>query len=216
MRRRSVTLVLAFVFCLPLAAQNVDGDALWKALLTGNLKYQAGELSYDKLKEERAKLVRAQAPPVLILSCSDSRVPPELVFNQSLGTLFVVRVAGNIADEAGLASIEYAVLHDWTRLIVVLGHENCGAVGSALERDDPHTPSLIALVNRIRSSFIGIAWNGDQSGDLLKKAVQANARASAAWLTAHSDAIRDAVIDGKVKIIPAYYELGSGAVTAIE
>jgi carbonic anhydrase len=214
--RRNVTLVLAFVFCLPLAAQNVDGDALWKALLTGNLKYQAGEISYDKLKEERAKLVRSQAPPVIVLSCSDSRVPPELVFNQSLGSLFVVRVAGNIADEAGLASIEYAVLHDWTKLIVVLGHENCGAVGSALERDDPHTPSLLALVERIRSSFIGIAWNGDKSGDLTKKAVEANARASAAWLTAHSDTIRDAVIDGKVRIIPAYYALGSGEVKAIE
>jgi carbonic anhydrase len=226
MRRHSVTLVLAFVLCLPAVAQSaaaqpaaapdLDGNALWKALLTGNLKYQAGEISYDKLKKERTDLVQKQEPPVIVLSCSDSRVPPELIFNQSLGSLFVVRVAGNIADEAGLASMEYAVLHDWTKLIVVLGHENCGAVGSALERGDPHTPSLLALMDRIRSSFIGIAWNGDKSGDLTAKAVRANARASAAWLTAQSHVIRDAVIDGKVIIVPAYYELGSGEVKAIE
>jgi carbonic anhydrase len=212
---RSALLLFAFVVCLPVSAQDLTGEGLWKALLTGNLKYQAGEIHYDNLKKEREALVKKQLPPVTVLACSDSRVPPELVFNQSIGGIFVVRAAGNVADEHGLASIEYAVLQGWTKLIVVLGHEHCGAVGSALERDDPRTQPLLGLVNRIRSSFVGMAWNGDGNADL-EKAVKANARASGAWLTAHSDTIRDAVLDGKVTIIPAYYTLGPGAVTKIE
>ena len=231
--RRCTILVLAFLVSFPLAAQTpaatptkpveekLSGEALWKVLLTGNLKYQGGEIDYDNLKKERTELVKKQTPPVAILSCSDSRVPPEIIFNQSLGALFVVRIAGNVADEFGLASLEYAIKQDWgTRLIVVLGHENCGAVGAALERGDPVTPPLLALVNRIRASFVGMAWNGDGSNADLKKAIEANARASAAWLTANSAVIRDAVVHDKeekrVTIIPAYYELASGAVTRIE
>lgn len=224
--RRSTIVVLAILVVLPLTAQNapspaaptapaLSGEALWKALLTGNLKYQAGTIEYENLKKEREAMVKSQKPPVTILSCSDSRVPPELIFNQSVGALFIVRAAGNVVDDFGLASIEYAIKHDWTRLIVVLSHENCGAVGSALERDDPRTPALQALVNRIRASFINMAWNGDGNADLTK-AIRKNARASAAWLTANSDVVRDAVLDGKVIIVPAYYELGSGAVTKIE
>ena len=209
--RRCMILVLALVLCAPLAAQEIDADVLWKALLTGNLKYQAGEVTYEGLAKEREQLFTKQLPPVTILSCSDSRVPPELVFNQSLGSLFVVRGAGNVADEYGLASIEYAVKMGWTKLIVVLGHEHCGAVGAALEIGEPTTPSLIALVNRIRSSLIGIGAN-----PALDQAVDANARASAVWLTAHSKLIRDAVAEGKVKIITAHYAMKSGEVKAIE
>jgi carbonic anhydrase len=205
--RRCTIIVIAFVIGLPLAAQ--EADALWKTLLTGNLKFQAGEIAYDDLVKERADTAKGQKPAVLVLACSDSRVPPELIFNQSLGDLFVVRGAGNVADEFGIASIEYAVSKTWTKLIVVLGHENCGAVGEAMALDDPPTPSLVALVDRIRHSFI--------SGQTdLPHAVEANARAAGAWLTAESPLIRKAVMDGKVKIIPAYYELTSGAVKAIE
>jgi carbonic anhydrase len=217
--RRSIILILAFVVCVPLAAQNIDcvpaagqeinADVLWKALLTGNQKYEGGEIEYHNLKSERTALVRRQCPPVAVLSCADSRVPPELIFNQSLGSLFVVRAAGNVADEFGLASLEYSVSKEWTKLIVVLGHQNCGAVDEAMKHEDPPTPSLLALVQRIRRSFV--------SGQVdLKQATEANARAAGAWLTAESPLIRKAVMGGKVKIIPAYYELGSGRVTAIE
>lgn len=215
--RRSFILILALVVCVPLAAEdiicgpvpkNITADVLWKALQTGNLQYQGGEIEYAHLKAEREAFANKQCPPMIILSCADSRVPPELIFNQSLGSLFIVRAAGNVADEFGLASIEYAISKDWTRLIVVLGHESCGAVEEAMKHEDPPTPSLVALVDRIRRSFV--------SGQVtFKEAVQANARASGAWLTAQSPLIRQAVMDGKVKIIPAYYELASGKVTAI-
>ena len=173
--RRCMILVLALVLCAPLAAQEIDADVLWKALLTGNLKYQAGEVTYEGLAKEREQLFTKQLPPVTILSCSDSRVPPELVFNQSLGALFVIRTAGNVADEFGIASIEYAVTREpqWTKLIVVLGHEKCGAVEEAMKLEDPPTPPLVALVDRIRRSFV----IGQTD---LPNATKANAKAAAA------------------------------------
>lgn len=213
--RRCVTLVLALAFAFPLLAQPSTTplppptpEQLWQALMTGNGTFMAGNIKYEKLDDERKALVNGQNPPVLILACSDSRVPPELVFNQSLGALFIVRSAGNVADEFGLASIEFAVSKGWTKLIVVLAHENCGAMVEALKPDDPPTLSLIALVARLRHSFIA-------GQTTLADATRANARASAAWLTAESTVIRKAVMEGKVRIVPAYYELGSGKVSAI-
>jgi carbonic anhydrase len=209
---RCVILVLAFALSLPLAAQGAsEADGLWKMMLTGNLTFMGGDISFKDLDEERKPLARGQVPPVLVLACSDSRVPPELVFNQSLGALFVVRTAGNIADEFGLASIEYAVSRDpqWTKLIVVLSHENCGAVVEAMKPEEPPTPPLVALVNRIRRSFV-------MGQTDLPNAIKANAKAAAAALTADSTIVRKAVMDKRVKIIPAYYELLSGRVREIE
>jgi len=213
--RRTLILVIAFVICVPLAGQPVDPDVMWKALVTGNLKYASGSIAYPELKQEREKLLNSQMPPITILACSDSRVPPELVFNQSLGALLVVRTAGNVADDLGLASIEFAIKYGWTSLIVVLGHDHCDAVRSALDNGDPVTPSLLNLVQRIRTSFAGIPYKPDDDA-VMEKAVEANARASAAWLTAHSSTVRKAVIDGKVKIVPAYYSQKTGLVKMIE
>jgi carbonic anhydrase len=213
--RRHVTLVLAFIFALPLAAQVQQApnvETLWEMMVKGNSTYMSGSISFEELVKERAETKDGQAPPVLVLACSDSRVPPELVFNQSIGALFVVRTAGNVADEFGMASIEYAVSHtnpQWAKLIVVLGHEKCGAVVEAMKADDPPTPPLVALVDRIRRSFV-------MGQTTLPEAIKANAKASAAWLTAESPLIRKAVMDKRVKIIPAYYELQSGRVTEIE
>ena len=217
--RRTLILVIAFVICVPFAGQAIgqpiDPDVMWKALVTGNLKYAAGQIAYTDLKQEREKLVNSEMPPITILSCSDSRVPPELVFNQSLGALLVVRTAGNVADDLGLASIEFAIKFGWTSLIVVLGHEHCDAVRGALDKADPSTPSLLNLVQRIRTSFYGIPSKPEDAA-VLEKAVEANARASAAWLSAHSSTVRNAVIEGKVKIVPAYYSQKTGLVRVVE
>ncbi len=190
-------------------------DMFWDALRTGNKQFVAGKITYDNLKEERKLLAHNQYPPMTILSCSDSRVPPELVFNQSLGGLFVVRVAGNVPDTFGLASIEFAIAKGWTMLIVVLAHEDCGAIKASLGIGDPSTPSLVALAQRIRGSFYGIEWD-PANHEAVYKATIANARASAASLLAQSTLIRQAVADGKVKIVVAYYSTESGEVTKID
>ena len=221
--RRSFVFAFAFLIVLPVLAQEaaqapavvINPDQLWKAMLQGNLQYVAGTLTYDRLKEDRLMLRNTQMPPITVLTCSDSRVPPELVFNQSLGALFVVRSAGNVADELGVASIEYALAQGYTKLLVVLTHENCGAVTASLGGADPLTPALKALATRIRTSFIGIPYDSRDPVNV-KKAVEMNARASAAQLLAASTLIRDAVHTERIKLIVAYYDHGTGEVTAIE
>lgn len=192
----------------------VTADTLWNALLQGNKQFMAGKIAYDTLKEERLELKSHQMPPVTVLSCSDSRVPPELVFNQSLGAIFSVRSAGNVADDFGIGSIEFAILKGYTKLIVVLGHDSCGAVTAALGGVDPNTPALTALAKRIRMSFTGIPYDSRDAANL-KRAIDMNTRASAAQLLAGSMVVRDAVLTGRVKVIAAYYDFGTGEVKAL-
>ena len=183
--------------------------------MQGNKTFVGGKLAFPDLQAERTALKDHQVPPVTVLSCSDSRVPPELVFNQSLGALFVIRTAGAVADDFGVASIEYAILNGFTRLIVVLGHESCGAVKAALGGADPSTPALTDLATRLRMSFIGIPYDARDAANV-RRAVEMNARASAAQLLAASKVIRDAALTGQVKIVPAYYELATGEVKKVE
>jgi len=216
-----VAVVLVFCTALPLVAQfpppfqpPLTAENLWPQLMKGNDLFIRGAIPYTQLDDVRKSSAGEQHPPVTILACSDSRVPPELVFARGLDELFVVRAAGNVADTFGIASIEYAVLHHWTKVIVVLGHERCGAVTEALKKADPETPSLRALVRRIRRSFIGLQPAARKRDDV-RPAVIANAKASAAYLVSHSRVIRNAVRSKEVQIIVAYYGLGSGEVERI-
>jgi carbonic anhydrase len=218
--RRTLGLAVSFLVALSVAGQapvpkTPSADELWTAMLRGNEQFVSGKLTYDALKIEREAVQREQLPPITVLSCADSRIPPELAFNQSVGGLFVVRAAGNIADQFGVASIEYAIAQGWTRLLVVLGHENCGAVAAALAVNDPPTPALQALVRRIRTSFVGIGYDAADPANL-KRATDANTRSSGASLLAESLVIRQAVTTGRVKLVTAYYELATGAVKKID
>lgn len=219
--RQSRVFLSAFLvlgFSLTLAAQQpppfeppLTGDSLWTQLMRGNGSYETGTLSYTMLEKARESTAFKQEPPVTVLSCSDSRVPPELVFHRGIGDLFVVRAAGNVADTFGIASIEYAVAHHWTKLIVVLGHERCGAVEEALKKTNPPTRSLRALVRRIRRSFPRI----EPEHDHFRAAVIANARASADYIVNTSSVIGNAVRSHEVKVIVAYYPMESGKVEKI-
>jgi carbonic anhydrase len=197
---------------VPVFAQTPD--ALWNALVEGNRAYVGGHLTYDNLAQSRQRSAAKQNPPVTLLSCADSRVPVELVFNRSIDQLFVIRVAGNVAGPFDIASIEYAIANGWTKLIVVLGHGECGAVKAALETSDPPSPSLVALVQRIRESFTGIDRKPKDPATV-RRAIDANANASAKYLVANSKIIRDAVQSGKVGIVVAYYNLATGQVERV-
>ena len=216
--RRLAILALAFTFVV--SAQEakkppVTPEQLWTALLQGNKTFTGGKISFDDLTAERTGLKDGQAPPVTVLACSDSRVPPELVFNQSLGALFVVRSAGNVADTLGVASIEFAILNGWTRLIVVLGHEDCGAVKAALGAGDPNTLALDELAKRLRTAWIGIPYDSRDKANV-RKATEMTARAGAAHLLAASKLIRDAVLTEQVKLVSAYYDFGTGEVKKLD
>ena len=203
--------LILMLIAVPAAAQTTD--ELWKSLIDGNKVFVSGHETFDHLGELRHESAPHQHPPYTILSCSDSRVPPELVFDKSIDQLFVVRVAGNIADSYDLASIEYAIVSGYTKLIVVLGHRECGAVRAALDPKDPASPHLMALVSEIRKSFTGPR---NLEPATVKRSVEANARASAAALQAQSQIIRDAIKSGKVGIVVAYYDLETGAVTRLQ
>jgi carbonic anhydrase len=179
--------VVVFLFA---AAAHADE---WADLMRGNARYVAGHLVYSHLGAVRRAHRDGQNPPVTIISCADSRVPPELMFDQTIGDLFVVRVAGNVIDTFNLASVEYAVANKWTKLIVVIGHESCGAVEAALSDKDPGSDSLRALVAKIRKNL-------DDKKPPLKEATEMNARASAKQLE-RSEIIRNS----KVKIVTVYY-----------
>lgn len=212
MRKLMIPLAVLFLLAAPLSAQTPD--ELWHSLMDGNKVYVAGTVTFDKLVELRHESAKHQHPPITIVSCADSRVPPELIFNRSLDQLFVIRVAGNVASEFDIASIEYAIAHDYTKLIVVIGHEECGAVRAALSTKSPGTPALDALVARIRESLHGIPRKVDPA--TVKRAVEANARGSAAYLLAHSKVISDAVHSGRVGLVVAYYSMTDGTVEKLQ
>jgi len=209
-------LFVTLLFALPVLAQeSITPDQLWSAMLQGNKQFADGKIVYDNLKAERELLKDNQFPPITVLACSDSRVPPELVFNQSIGGMSVVRTTGNVADDFGIASIEFGVSQGWTKLLVVLAHEECGAIKASLGTADPSSPLLSGLAKRIRSSFVGIPYDSRDEA-IVRKATEANARASAAQLLAGSSMIRDAVATGRVKVVTAYYELPEGEVKKID
>jgi carbonic anhydrase len=197
--------------------------ALWDQLKAGNDFYRKESVTNDELRTQRQKMETArretatsQSPLVSILSCSDSRVPPELVFSKTIGELFVVRTAGNVASMLDIATLEFAIARPtpWTRLIVVLAHEHCGAVEAALDptlNETTLTPGLYELVTQIRQSFTAIpGWA--RGGANVRAAAIANARASANDLLVRSSVIRNAVRSGQIEIYTAYYTLSNGMV----
>ncbi len=177
---------------------------------TGNKNFVADKLD-GKLQNSsrRQELTSGQNPYAIILSCADSRVVPELAFDTGLGELFVIRVAGNVANTESTASIEYAVAHLGVSLIIVLGHESCGAVTAAIAGGD-NGYNLNLLLAHIQPA---IAAAEDKS---INSVVKKNAEMTAEELVKRSLIISEAVNEGRLKIIPAYYHLGSGAVDFLD
>ncbi len=194
----------------------MSSEQLWSVLMQGNEAYVAGSIGYGGLVIDREKTGVKQFPPVTILSCADSRVPPELAFHRTVGDLFVTREAGNVADEFTIASIEYGILNEWTRMIVVLGHESCGAVEAAIANGGTTDP-LKALVARIRKSFPEGHCTNPTDPKCVHDSTVLNARASAKYLAATSEPIHDAVCgpQSSVTVVTAYYNLVSGRVEVI-
>lgn len=218
-----MTRVAAMVVALLVAGLTVHAedaaspaDAAWERLMEGNRAFVAGkDFCFDDIAARRAAGAAKQSPRVSIVACADSRVSPELLFHQSLGDLFIIRTAGNVVDGFALASLEYAATHDWTDLIVVLGHARCGAVEAALQPGDPPTPNLQALVNRIRESMLDIPYSAEPSPELLRRATEANAENVAAYISAHSSVLRDRIRSGRIRVAAAYYDLATGSVSRL-
>jgi len=180
-------------------------------LKQGNQRFvEARMIHPDQNPETRLSVSKSQAPFAIVLSCSDSRLPPEVIFDQGLGDLFVVRVAGNIVDPAGMGSIEYAVGHLGTPLIVVLGHQNCGAVSATLEAlqppfEEPHG----AVASLITAITPAVEVAEKQPGDLLTNTIKANVDQSRDQIL-QSKELKSALDSGKLKVVTGYYSLDDG------
>lgn len=193
-------------------------------LRQGNLRFVAGTGISDALASQtrRAELTTGQQPFAIILGCSDSRVPAEIVFDQGLGDLFVIRVAGNIVAPSQIGSVEFAAARFDTRLVVVLGHSQCGAILATVEElrmpTENQSRNLRAIVDRVRPSVEGLLateLRHDPAG-LVKEAVRANIRASVNHLRHGSEVLEQLVQDGGLRIVGAEYSLETGVVDFFE
>jgi carbonic anhydrase len=193
-----------------LAQTTLSPEAALQQLMDGNRRFTEGRMtSFDEdLDILKAKTVEQQEPFAAVLSCADSRVPVELIFDQSIGHVFVTRVAGNIATSAIIASLEYGVAVLGTKAIMVLGHANCGAVKASI--DAKAAPGQIsALYPYIRPAV-------DQAGANLEAAIKANANIQASLLRQSSPVLAEHIKQNQLKIVAGYYDLASGKVSLLD
>jgi carbonic anhydrase len=183
-------------------------------LKEGNGRYTSGNPQHPgQTTERRTELAKTQHPFAGIVSCSDSRVPPEIIFDQGLGDLFIVRVAGNVINDEGLGSIEYTVDHLGTRLILVLGHQRCGAVDAAREtiaakgKAPGHIQSLVTAIKPAVEAT---------AKDDLETTIKANVKNVVKALRSSTPILKAEVDSGKIQVIGGYYSLDTGAVTFLD
>ena len=195
----------------------IAAPAALAALREGNRRFVAELRAAGPGPTRRRELPAGQEPFAIILGCSDARVPAEIVFDQGLGDLFVIRVAGNIVAPSQIGSVEFAAAAFGTRLVVVLGHSNCGAIHATLDQltrpSQDQSPNLRSIVNRIRPAVAGLIERG--GGDrqaLVRQAVRANIRMSADHLRHGSEVLEQAIEKDGLLVVGAEYSLESGVV----
>ena len=192
----------------------ISADEALQKLIAGNERFLQGQAHFPTVcKETLADLARGQQPYATILGCSDSRVPPELIFDANFGELFIVRVAGNVVSPEVMGSLQYAGQHLHTPLFLVLGHEGCGAVKAALEsklHDVQHGSRIQILVENIVPGLRDVDASAAEE-DRLAQAVEANVRWSMRQLRDSPEGSR-ALEEGRAKLVGAVYEIASGRV----
>lgn len=224
-------LAVSMIIPVALAAGNTDGQLYTRAesvtdadqalqlLKEGNERYATGKvLLKDISKERRANLAQnGQKPFAVIVSCGDSRIPPELIFDQALGDLFIIRVAGNVVDAIGLGSVEYAVEHLGTPLVVVMGHDKCGAVKATL--DGGEVPENIAAIAAKIKPAVEKVQSGDSrhiEGNNINEAVTDENVEGVVEAIQHDPVIHHLMEAGKVRVIGAKYTQEPGTVKFFE
>jgi carbonic anhydrase len=203
---------------------NAVALAALDALKTGNQRFVSGQLLHgNQNPDRRAEVAKGQKPFAMVLTCADSRLSPEIIFDQGLGDLFVVRVAGNVADANGMASLEYATEHLGCQLLIVLGHERCGAVKAALDTFQPapkHEKAVHGHAAEAHEGFIpgllhhiypAVAKAQGMSGDKLDNSILCNVVQSVSAVT-KAKPFANWVASGRLTVVGAFYDLDSGSV----
>jgi len=197
------------------SGSEISAQQIWADLMEGNARFMSGKPKFRDLSELRNGLAEGQHPKAIVLACSDSRVAPELLFDQSLGDLFVVRSAGNIADAIGIGSMEYAVEHLGSKVLIVLGHTKCGAVTAACSREKMPSPGLQSIVDKIEPAVAKVG-KSVKADDLVETTIKENIHQSAADILANSEILRHSAEQGNLKVFEAEYELNTGKVIRLE
>jgi len=203
-----------------------NGKEAWERLKRGNKRFAKGELvgflSHIALEinpDKRSELMNGQHPFATVVTCSDSRVAPELIFDEGLGDIFVVRIAGNVLDTTAIGSIEYGVLHLKTPLLVLMGHQSCGAVTAAMNCSLESIPSG-NIGEGILKKILPIVEKAKKSSDdpkrQLERAIQENVIQSKEYLLGHSNIVKDLIEKGDLHFVIAEYHLKSGVVHVIQ
>ena len=220
MKQRKQSLAIVLV-CLVVTAGFVYAgieagrDSLTK-LIDGNKRFMSGELTRKDIgQDRRQELAKGQQPFATVISCSDSRVPPEIIFDQGLGDIFVVRVAGNVVESTSLGSIEYGVEHLHTPLLVILGHESCGAVKAALEAKGKAEGNIGAILKKIMPAVETARRAKKDPSETLNIAVRENVKNTYKDIM-KSKIVRELVHEGKLKIVGAEYYLNTGKLELID
>ncbi len=195
------------------AGVGISAEEAYQRLMEGNARFVAGKSAHpDQSAARVAELESGQHPFAVVLGCADSRVSPEVIFDQGLGDLFVLRVAGNVPDDEMTGSIEYAVEHLGAKLVMVLGHEKCGAVQATVQGGEVpgHLPSI---VGRIKPS---VAEAKALPGDVVSNCVRINVQHVVTELRGSEPILKELVETGKLKIVGARYDLHTGKVIPVK
>jgi carbonic anhydrase len=191
--------------------RGVSGRDVWQRLMEGNMRFVQGLFQGRNLMDLRRTLAQGQQPEAAILCCSDSRVPAEIIFDQSLGDLFVVRTAGLVLDPTSIGSLEYAVAHLHVPLLVIKGHESCGAVTAAVEHPDAKEGQIGTIIEQISPAVSEARQAGNNGKDLIEATTDLHLKYLEETLL-KSAIIREAVEDGRLEIVVAKYFLHAGQV----
>ncbi|PJD94387.1 MAG: carbonic anhydrase [Parachlamydia sp.] len=205
-------LCFILISCLVLSVVGfaITPDEAIDRLLEGNERYVRDQLLHpNRSVIRREAIVAKQEPFAIILGCSDSRVSPEIIFDQGIGDLFIVRVAGNVAGPVELDSLQFSAEYLHSSVILVLGHENCGAIHAVLNKQTKDIENVAALIEP------AILLARQTEGNIWEKSVKANVRAIVARLKV-APVIKSLIEQGKIKVIGGYYELASGKVILID
>lgn len=199
------------------AQEQLTPEAALQDLMDGNGRYINGKLTNRDFPAQIAATTKGQYPKAVILTCIDSRVPVEYIFDQGIGDVFVARVAGNIEDEEMLGSLEYGVGVAGSKLIMVLGHENCGAVKSAIKKVDVGSKNVATLLEHIQVAVDEVAGERDvKNKEYFNEVVKNNVLQTVDDIRKRSDIIANLEKEGKIKVVGAYYSLTDGKVTILE
>jgi carbonic anhydrase len=197
----------------PVFAGAQKGEEAFNKIMEGNKRFVSGTLAQKDVGDNRRKdLSKGQSPSAIVVTCSDSRVSPEIVFDQGLGELFVIRTAGNVLDPVAVGSVEYAAEHLHAPLLILLGHDKCGAVTATMEAQGKPEGNIGAIVKKIMPAVKKTRMAGGSQEEMLNKAIKENVMLQKTEMLKSSPVLKHLVEKGELKVVQAVYHLDTGEV----